>query len=232
MPAPTRRSRYSDETETRSCPPPWAWLLAGILIGIALSFFVYLREILPYTVQPPPQASAPAAATPTAVAPATTSTPPAAAPTTTTAEASGVVAASAEGGESTGRTGPRFEFYDVLPEQEVNVSNRPRVVASDTPPGADPEIQTEVDRPVTTQPVTAPGTYILQVGSFRDLREAEGLKAHLALLGISAHIERATLSGNDVWHRVRLGPFNDLGRLNQTRSQLAQNNITSMVLQF
>jgi cell division septation protein DedD len=205
------------------------------LIGIALSFFVYLREILPYTVQQPPaQATVPPAATPTAPAPAASASN-ASSPTAATPAAlaeSGVVAASAEDEATTARNGPRFEFYDVLPEQEVKVSNRPAAATNDTPPGADPELQTEVDRPITTQPVTAPGTYVLQVGSFRDLREAEGLKAHLALLGISAHIERATLSGNDVWHRVRLGPFNDLGRLNQTRSQLAQNNITSMVLQF
>lgn len=242
MAAPVRRSRYpsnnNDNSDTRRCPPPWSWLLAGILIGIALSFFVYLREILPYTVQQPVTTvtTPPPAVKPvTETAVATTSVQ---ANTSAETDMTGVVSAASETDAppvdktANKANGPRFEFYDVLPEHEVKVNSR--TVADDTnlPPGADANLQAELDNPVSTAAVTAPGTYLLQVGSFRDQREAEGLKAHLALLGMSAHVERATLNANDVWYRVRLGPFTDLQRLNQTRSQLANNSITAMVLQF
>lgn len=233
MAAPARRSRYSDDSDNRRCPPPWSWLLAGILIGIALSFFVYLREILPYTVQQPP-AAATDTTTP-ATKPAEVAASNAARPDTgIDTDMTGVVSAAAEIDETEANkaNGPRFEFYDVLPEREVKVNSRTVANDADLPPGADSSLQAEVDNPISTAAVTAPGTYLLQVGSFRDQREAEGLKAHLALLGMAAHVERATLNAGDIWYRVRLGPFTDLQRLNQTRSQLASNNITAMVLQF
>ncbi len=234
MAAPARRSRFSDDSDNRRCPPPWSWLLAGILIGIALSFFVYLREILPYTVQQPPAATesteTPAAKNAAETVASTTAKPNSSIDTDMT----GVVSAAAETDtpEANKANGPRFEFYDVLPEREVKVNSRTVANDANLPPGADSSLQAEAADPISTAAVTAPGTYLLQVGSFRDQREAEGLKAHLALLGLAAHVERATLNGGDVWYRVRLGPFTDLQRLNQTRSQLASNNISAMVLQF
>jgi cell division protein FtsN len=132
------------------------------------------------------------------------------------------------------KTTPRFEFYTVLPDQEVNVNNTsPRPL----PLGTNPEADKRKKLPalaVGTAPITTPGTYLLQVGSFRDVREAEGFKKSSGFFGhYFAHIERATLSNShDVWHRVRLGPFNDLDRLNQTRARLTQHNITAIVVQF
>jgi cell division protein FtsN len=70
------------------------------------------------------------------------------------------------------------------------------------------------------------------VGSFRESREAEGLKAHLASLGIEAYVEQATTTGADQWHRVRVGPFTDLERLNQVRARLAENSIAAILVKF
>jgi cell division protein FtsN len=219
-----RRSRYEEVDRWRSSRP-WSWLLAGILIGIIFSVFIYMQLILPRTVQPIP-ATATVDASPVVLAETETS-PSAAEKTVVSADKP------SDKTETTPtKTTPRFEFYTVLPDQEVNVNNTsPRPL----PLGTNPELQAgEVAAlAVGTAPITTPGTYLLQVGSFRDVREAEGLKSHLTSLGITAHIERATLSNsNDVWHRVRLGPFNDLDRLNQTRARLTQHNITAIVVQF
>jgi cell division protein FtsN len=43
-----RRSEYISPT----CPPGWAWLLAGILIGMFISFLIYLREFAPQNFPP------------------------------------------------------------------------------------------------------------------------------------------------------------------------------------
>jgi cell division protein FtsN len=43
-----RRSEYISPT----CPPGWAWLLAGILIGMFISFLIYLREFAPQNLPP------------------------------------------------------------------------------------------------------------------------------------------------------------------------------------
>ncbi|MGH8611264.1 MAG: SPOR domain-containing protein, partial [Gammaproteobacteria bacterium] len=66
---------------------------------------------------------------------------------------------------------------------------------------------------------------LIQVGSFQRFQEADKMKARLELIGISADIQRVTISGTDVWFRVRVGPFKDLKKLQSTRSRLAENNI-------
>ena len=63
-----------------------------------------------------------------------------------------------------------------------------------------------------------------QAGAFRDGRDADALKARLALIGLVARVEVARIDGVE-WHRVRLGPYENLRDLDEVRSQLAQNNI-------
>ena len=58
------------------------------------------------------------------------------------------------------------------------------------------------------------------------------MKARLALIGISADIQRVTISGTDVWFRVRVGPFKDLKKLQGIRSRLAENNINFMLVRM
>ncbi|MGH3452706.1 MAG: SPOR domain-containing protein [Haloechinothrix sp.] len=41
-----------------------------------------------------------------------------------------------------------------------------------------------------------------------------------------------TISGTDVWFRVRVGPFKDLKKLQSTRSRLAENNINFMLVRM
>ena len=101
---------------------------------------------------------------------------------------------------------PRFEFYTILPEMEVIV---PAKEAKNTA------------RAMT------PGAYFLQAGSFRNMADADTLKARLALLGMEAKIEPVTVE-DDTWYRVRLGPFKDMEQLNKMLGELRQNNINAL----
>ena len=73
------------------------------------------------------------------------------------------------------------------------------------------------------------GSYILQVGSFRENSDAEQMKARLALLGISARVQPVTVNGA-TWHRVRVGPLNGARQADTMRNQLANNGIDSLVM--
>lgn len=106
---------------------------------------------------------------------------------------------------------PKFDFYTILPEMEV--------VVPDTRTKAGPGAATE-----------KPGTYILQVGSFRSYAEADSLKARLALLGVESTIEKVTNGNDDSWHRVRVGPTQDVRELNKIRTRLLNNNINPILL--
>ena len=71
--------------------------------------------------------------------------------------------------------------------------------------------------------------YILQVGSFKQSKQADQLKALLALQGIEANIQSVAIN-SDTWYRVRIGPINNLTTLNQIRKRLQKNDIASIVV--
>jgi len=112
---------------------------------------------------------------------------------------------------------PRFDFYNLLPEMEVVV---PEEEIKGTP------TREGVKR------VEKPGTYLLQAGSFRSRKQAEQLRAKLALLGMETSIQTVSINSKQSWHRVRVGPFNNLRDLNQARSLLTKNGIDAILIRL
>ncbi|GMQ77088.1 MAG: hypothetical protein BMS9Abin01_2399 [Gammaproteobacteria bacterium] len=110
---------------------------------------------------------------------------------------------------------PRFEFYTMLPEAEVVVLERELTGA-----------------PATASQQAEDGnvTYVLQAGSFRELAQADRLKAELTLIGMPAQIQTVSIEGGTKWHRVRVGPFTNLQALNKARAELQSNGLKVMVL--
>ena len=72
--------------------------------------------------------------------------------------------------------------------------------------------------------------YYLQAGAFQRASDADNLKARLALAGLEAQIQTATLPDNSVWHRVRLGPYTNAQDLDKAREQLKQDKIEAAVI--
>jgi cell division protein FtsN len=106
----------------------------------------------------------------------------------------------------------KYDFYQMLPKFEVVVPEKER--GSRVAPAA------QIDRP---------GTYFLQVGSYRDAEVADRVHAQLTKLGIDATVQRVAVDA-DVWRRVRIGPIKDLARLNRLRQQLRASDLDSLVI--
>ena len=106
----------------------------------------------------------------------------------------------------------KYDFYDMLPKFEVVV----------------PEKERDVRRDTTSAPVVQPGAYVLQVGSYKNETEAERVRGQLSKLGIDATLQRVAIDA-DVRHRVRIGPFRDLDRLNATRRELRAAGIDAIM---
>jgi len=106
----------------------------------------------------------------------------------------------------------KYDFYDMLPKFEVVV----------------PEKERDPRRDTTTAPVEQPGAYVLQVGSYRNPTDAERVRGQLSKQGIDATVQRVAVD-SDVWHRVRIGPFRDLDRLNATRRELRAAGIDAIM---
>lgn len=102
----------------------------------------------------------------------------------------------------------RFTFYDMLPNFEVIIPEQEPNVAADVEPKA----------------VVEPGLYVLQAGSFSAYVDADRRRAELGLHGIESKIQRVTID-DKTYHRVRIGPTDNLDELNILRSRLRAANI-------
>ncbi len=123
---------------------------------------------------------------------------------------------------------PSFEFYTILPEMEVVIPDEEIVT---------PEPPATPHRPAPSENRQAArernsGGYILQMGSFRKHRDADRLKARLALIGIEAEIQRVSINNRDTYHRVRSGPYRSRSQLNSARKLAKQNGITSLTIKL
>jgi cell division protein FtsN len=104
---------------------------------------------------------------------------------------------------------PTFDFYTLLPEQQVEVDVEP--------------LRNEPQRrPATDQ-------YLLQAGSFKLAADADRRRAELLLLGLEARVQEATGS-NGRWFRVYIGPFENRSRLERARSLTAQQGIDTLLM--
>jgi cell division protein FtsN len=103
---------------------------------------------------------------------------------------------------------PKYDFYTILPETETLLPDRGARARPDK--AAKPEKSEEGVN------------YILQAGSFGNYKDADELKAKLALSGLVAHIQRISIEGRGDYYRVRLGPYTTLDKLEAAEQQLRQ----------
>ncbi len=113
---------------------------------------------------------------------------------------------------------PQFDFYQILPNKEVNISEWESV-----------EEEGVVAKNNDKQ---QPTMFVLQVGSFKEYQSADEIKAKLALMGVTADIQRVVINGQDVRHRVRVGPYKNTNKLQQTRDRLLANDLDFMLLKL
>jgi cell division protein FtsN len=157
----------------------WMGLLIGLSIGLAVALGVFLHYRNPAPDQPTPEATV--------------------APASAQASETGPPVPTASAGEPA-----EYDFYKMLPEQEVEVPKDPR--AATLPQAA---------------PAGVRGDVTLQVGSFKGMDQAEKMQARLALHGLESRIQRFTLQ-DETWYRVRIGPISTVEELDAVRAKLAE----------
>ena len=112
---------------------------------------------------------------------------------------------------------PHYDFFTVLPEMKVDM------------PEQNPDQDSGQASSQAAEKDSGTGTYLLQVGSFKQTGDAEQLKARLALMGIVARIQTVNVN-KATWHRVRIGPVSGIRKADELRNQLADNGIDSLVM--
>ena len=118
-----------------------------------------------------------------------------------------------------------FDFYDILRNRKINISEW----MAEEKHGEKDEDKDEDQGHQIKDNVYA---YVLQAGSFKEFDSADQIKAELALLGIFADIQRVMINGQDIRHRVRLGPYKSVDEMKDIRQRLEDNRIEFMLLEL
>jgi len=179
--------------------PGWAWMLGGLAIGLFVAFIVYLND----NVHPGKKTNLVQAFKDTMKDAREVRKDTSKAPPPPPKEPA----------KTAVKPKPSFDFYTILPELEVAVPEQ--------------DIAAQSKKPAAQQDANA--EYILQAGSFRDYKQADQLKARLALQGIDANIQSVQVN-QDTWHRVRIGPIHKMAVLTATLQRLKQQNIAVIIV--
>jgi cell division protein FtsN len=113
---------------------------------------------------------------------------------------------------------PRFDFYKILPGQEEPVTER--------------ELKAAAAAKAPDKAGAPADLYFVQAGAFQNPADADNLKARLALMGLQASVEPASLPDRGTWYRVRLGPYQQLEEINRVRATLAQNGVDASLVRI
>lgn len=119
---------------------------------------------------------------------------------------------------------PRFQFYQVLTGKQ-----QPGVTPAKPAEKPKPAEKSQLDKsqPGGGKAIAPYEPQILQAGSFSHVDEAEKQKAKLAMLGVEANIQTATIPEKGVVYRVRLGPYKNPDDMNRVSGILKQNGVDS-----
>lgn len=108
----------------------------------------------------------------------------------------------------------KLDFHEVLPTLGEDFSESD-VVTDDEP------VEERPDR-----------RYILQAGSYKSDRDAEEMKARLALAGFEAVIQRVNIRYKGTYYRVRMGPYDSKRKVLLDRKRLGKLGINALAIRM
>ena len=225
--------------ESRLNHPLLLGMIIGLLLGIVISLAVALwlnrlsnpfvekgKQVEPISKIAPPQSQPPAEAAKAAEAAAKGKAPTPEKPASKTAEKAPDKAA-AKGSER-----PRFEFYQILPGEKEGADKDAKSAAPKAPPpqAPSPSVAAKPGSTPSAPKAFSGETYWLQAGAFSEEREADNLKAKIALSGLEATVRAVTTADKGTLYRVRLGPYQSLDAANRIKSSLSQNGVGAAII--
>ncbi len=124
--------------------------------------------------------------------------------------------------------GFKFNFYDVLLEDEYILPQTPEPESNNEVAAVDQQPEPAAKQKEVAKTVEIQSFYVLQAASYKAYGDADKLKAQLALSGHSAYIQKVTIEGRGEYFRVRLGPFDNLTKMRSTKNALADLGIKTL----
>lgn len=114
---------------------------------------------------------------------------------------------------------PQFDFYNILPEMKLAEREKAPTLNPTPPP-----------KPVVPEQKNKQRfTYLVQVASFPQFKDADHLKAELILTGFNVQIKPFE-KDKKTWYRVMLGPYNNQADAKNTQQKLQLQKIKSFLI--
>jgi cell division protein FtsN len=116
----------------------------------------------------------------------------------------------------------------------VNSSVKPPIATPANAPVNTPQASAPVanNKPTAAPAAESPASdarFLIQAGAFKNVNEAENLKATIAMTGEIARIESAEINGTTVY-RVRLGPYASASSLSSAKQALSTHGIEAQAI--
>ena len=111
-----------------------------------------------------------------------------------------------------------------LPETAAGNTMAPRPDAPATAAAPKPDVP-----PAAAEPAAGGTPYVLQAGAFQASGDAEAIKARIALLGLNARVESASINGKTMY-RVRMGPYATASELAEAKSKLSGGGLPAVAI--
>lgn len=126
------------------------------------------------------------------------------------------------GGDETGDSkGPEFDFYAVLPKMEMIVPEGEKGQTGDKDSSSEPDGRPDLSHRHDEH-------FLLQAGSFGKAEDADRRRAELTLQGYNVQIQKAEMDDGRRFHRVMVGPFDNINAMHDAQDKLANNGIDTL----
>jgi cell division protein FtsN len=206
-----RNKQAYRENDRQAAWPAWIWLGIGVLLGLALSALVLIKDWAPMLRKrnlPQPNAEA-------------------------TAPKESETAVADEAAKKPAPPKKSFDFYSVLPEMEVVIPDAELTAKARAEQQRQQAAmaQSQTANAGTAAPTPASpsegGRYVLLAGSYGDPKAADEAKAKLAMLGVVAKVQSITINGK-TWNRVMVGPYANASDTETAKKSLADNGVKAI----
>ncbi len=123
----------------------------------------------------------------------------------------------------------------VLPDPPRRQGHRPKPARRRRPRRPRPRRPSAAPRPGSSPATPKPhsgDSYWLQAGAFSEEKEADNLRAKIALTGLEASVHSVATADKGKLYRVRLGPYQSLDDANRIKAALSQNGVGAAIIKI
>ncbi|WP_101675388.1 SPOR domain-containing protein [Alloalcanivorax mobilis] len=188
--------------------PGWVWMFTGLAAGLFVAFLVHLGKV---QMDQGGERARPVAKQP--------------------AQKASTDKPHQQAADDSKDDQPKFDFYAVLPKMEVIV---PKGEGEDSnSAGKAPPTATDNKGAGANTPVAGrhDERFLLQAGSFRNRADADRRRAELTLKGYDVSIQPVKLESGDTWHRVMIGPYDNVNALHRAQDKLVTAGVETLPIQ-